>query len=116
MDNEREDWSTKLRTDMVLNVGRNKHRANRQWDHHKEVCKRLGVERVLNICRELHLQLQPCASKDAFRLVVSVEEGSGLEARRVQCSRYQREDNPPSDPEQLSSRRSDASRRSLPPT
>ena len=40
----------------------------------------LDDECVLSSSNELHLQLQSCTSKEAFRLVISVQEGSGLEA------------------------------------
>ena len=49
----------------------------------------LDDERVLRFSNELHLQLQPCTSKEAFRLVISVGEGSGLKAWRTLCARYQ---------------------------
>ena len=34
---------------------------------------------MLKFSREFHLQLQSCTSKEAFRLVVSVDGGSGLD-------------------------------------
>ena len=46
-------------------------------------------ERVLKFSNELHLQLLSCTSKEAFRLVISVEEVSVLEAWRMLCARYQ---------------------------
>ena len=49
----------------------------------------LDDERVLRFSNELHLQLQSYTSKEAFRLVISVEEGSGLEAWRILCARNQ---------------------------
>ena len=44
---------------------------------------------MLRFSNELYLQLQSCTSKEAFRLEISVEEGSGLEAWRILCARYQ---------------------------
>ena len=49
----------------------------------------LDDEWVLMFSRELHLQFQSCTSKEAFRLVVFVDEGSGLVAWRVLIARFQ---------------------------
>ena len=49
----------------------------------------LDDERVLKFSHELHLELQSCTSQKIFRLMISVEEDSGLEAWRILYVRYQ---------------------------
>ena len=98
-DSEWKEWSTKLRTYMITRDSEGGKylkwaEASVEKVDNTAIGERFAIEelddaRVLKFSNELHLQLQSCTSKEAFRLVISVEEGSGLEAWRMLCARYQ---------------------------
>ena len=87
-DSNWKEWSTKLRTYMITREsdgGKYLKWAETSADKVDNMAiierfanESLDDERVLRFSNELHLQLQSCTSKEAFRLVISVEEGSVL--------------------------------------
>ena len=100
-DSEWKEWSTKLRTYMITRDSEggkylkcaeaSVEKVDNTAIGERFANEELDDERVLKFSNELHLQLQSCASEEAFRLVISVEEGSSfsLEAWRMLCDRYQ---------------------------